>query len=267
MKSPQGVHGKTGSASKSLLSKAIRRCYHVPVAALSTTHGGGAFPETHWSVLCDLGGNAAERKRSLETFALRYWKPICLYLRQALRVDREASKDLTQGFFSWLVGTPVLERYEPDRGSFRSYLKGVLRNYVRNQRTKERAKKRGGDQVFEQLDFGTLPDPAAVDPERAFDLAWTQELIGRASKRLRGQLLAEGKQEQLAAYEAYELPSPGTKPTYASVAEQLDLTPRAVRHYLSKTRERLRSEIRADLLDTVLSSQQLDDEWQALFCD
>lgn len=237
------------------------------MAPLSTTHGGGAFPETHWSVICNLGGTAAERKSGLETFALRYWRPICLYLRQALRVDREASKDLTQSFFSWLVTAPVLERYQPERGSFRSYLKGVLRNYVRNQLTKEQAKKRGGDRAFEQLDFAGLPDPAAVDPGRAFDLAWTQELIGRASKRLRLQLLAEGKQEQLAAYEAYELSAPGTKPTYASVAEQLGVTPRAVRHFLSKTRERLRSEIRADLLDTVLSSEQLDDEWQALFCD
>ena len=47
--------------------------------------------------------------------------------------------------------------------------------------------------------------------------------------------------------------------------ENLLLAVRTVRHYLTRTRERIRSELRAELLDTVRSPEQLDDEWRALF--
>ena len=234
----------------------------------STIHGGGAFPETHWALVCDLASSRAERGRGLERLAALYWQPICLYLRQAVRVEREESKDLTQAFFAWLVDAPVLERYDPGQGTFRAYLKGVLRNYVRNERTRQRAQKRGGGRAFAALgDLGLddLPDPAATDPEQAFDLAWVQGLIARATERVRAQLRAEGEGAQLAAFEAYDMAPPGAQPTYASVAEDLGQTARAVRHALTKTRERVRAEVRAELRDTVRTPDQLDGEWRALF--
>lgn len=237
------------------------------MSAHSTTHGGGAFPETQWTLICDLGHSPDKRRESLGELALLYWKPICLFLRQALRVEREASKDLTQAFFTWLLDAPVLERYDPARGPFRAFLKGVLRNFTRNRLDAERALKRGGGQRFARLDaigFEDLPDPQATDPERAFDLAWVQELIRRATARAREQLQQAGKLDQLRAFEAYDLSPPGSQPTYASVAAELGLSERSVRHYCTKTRERVKSELRAELLDTVRSPEELDQEWREL---
>lgn len=249
----------------------------------NTTIGGGGgreFPETTWSLIANLvpGAKATVDRdpgAGLDELCRRYWKPIYCYVRQGFRKSNEDAKELTQAFFLWLVDGEVLTKYAADRASFRFYLKGLLRNFVRNDAQALRRLKRGGgartlalpDDDVRALDE-MLPDPKAASPEEAFDRAWVGELIERAVDRVRA--AAAGGGDSLEAvrfrvYEAYELGPPGAQPTYAQVAEALGLSASDVRNHLFAVRERVRAEIRRELRETVASPDQLDSEWAAVF--
>lgn len=241
--------------------------------AYTSLGGGGDFPPTTWSMVVDLRGDT-ERQRGLETLCKRYWKPIYCYVRRRLRRGNEDAKDLTQGFFAWLVHGRVLERYDPERASFRLYLKGLLRNYARNLQQAEGRRKRGGglrhlslsipDAEVQGLE-AVLADPRVESPEAAFEKAWVDGLIERGLERTRQALLEAGHELRLRVYEAYELAGPGEQPTYRSVAEAFGIEVSAVRNHLFAVRERLRSEIRRELRETVSSAEQLEEEWRLVF--
>ena len=54
--------------------------------------------------------------------------------------------------------------------------------------------------------------------------------------------------------------------TLDRVGEQLGLKASDVRNHLFAVRERLRTEIRGELRETVSNPDQLESEWKALFC-
>lgn len=247
----------------------------------NTTIGGGReFPETTWSLIANLvpGAKATVDRdpgAGLDALCRRYWKPIYCYVRQGFRKSNEDAKELTQAFFLWLVDGEVLTRYVPAQASFRFYLKGLLRNFLRNDAQALRRLKRGGgalrvalpDDDVRALDE-LLPDPKATSPEEAFDRAWVGELIERAVERVRADAAAQADSldaVRFRAYELYELGPPGSQPTYAQVAERLGVSTSDVRNHLFAARERVRAEIRRELRETVSSPDQLDAEWAAVF--
>ena len=243
----------------------------------TTIAGGREFPETSWSLIANLAPAraGADRAAGLEELCRRYWKPIYCYVRQGFRKSNEDAKELTQAFFLWLVDGEVLGKYAPDRASFRHYLKGLLRNFVRNDAQALRRLKRGGgakpvslpDDDVRALDE-LLPDSKTASPEDAFDRAWTGELIERAIGRVRAAALEGGDAldaVRFKVYEADELGPPGSQPTYAQVAATLSLSASDVRNHLFAVREQVRAEIRKELRETVASPEQLDSEWTAVF--
>lgn len=231
------------------------------------------FPQTTWGLVSKIRKAQDERQVALETLCKRYWRPIYCYVRRAWRKSNEDAKDVTQAFFLWLMDGEVLSRYATERSSFRFYLKGVLRNYMRNSEQALGRLKRGGDvkllplaDEFRDL-ADAIPDSSAESPEEAFDRAWVDELIERATKRTQEELHKGGHELRYKVFEAYELGPPGSQPTYSGVAEQLGIKVSDVRNHLFAVRERLRTEIRSELRETVSSAEQLESEWRRLFCE
>ena len=234
--------------------------------------GGGPreFPQTTWGLVSRLSAAHPERQAGLEALCRRYWRPIYGYVRRGWRKSNDEAKDLTQAFFLDLVEGHVLEKFRPEAGSFRAFLKGVLRNYVRNHEQALRRLKRGGGARPLPLDevFAGAADVLAADgatPEEAFDHAWVDQLIEEATERTRERLVAAGHELRFRAFEAYELAPAGSQPTYADVAAQLGVKAGDVRNYLFAVREALRTEIRAALRETVATTAQLEAEWRELF--
>lgn len=238
-----------------------------------TTLGGAQeFPQTTWGLVSRIHKQHQDRQRGLETLCKRYWKPIYCYVRRAWRKSNEDAKDLTQAFFLWLCDGEVLLKYDPQQSSLRFYLKGLLRNYMRNHEQALKRLKRGGGQGPAPLEdeLGGLSELVADErtesPEEAFDRAWVDELIERATVKTRERCLANGHEVRFRCFEEYELAPPGTQPTYAAVAETLGIKASDVRNHLFAVRELLRSEIRAELRETVSDPEQLEAEWRELFC-
>lgn len=216
---------------------------------LETTLGGGqeAFPETVWSSLLGREGSLTpEREAAMNALAQDYWRPVYKFIRTAGRASIEDAKDLTQEFFSYLLEGSVLSKYEPSKGRFRTFLKGVLRNFLSVERRDASRLKRGGGRVLVPLDVAALETPEflaerdRVSPEEAFDRQWAGEILSESLAELRRQLLAEDRGVHLRAYEAYHDISGGAgNPTYASIGRELGLSEQQVKDHLAVARERL----------------------------
>lgn len=223
------------------------------------------FPTTACSLLLDLEQTPEDRRRTAERLCALYRAPIQAYLEHALRLAPADADDVTQEVFVALLSGPVLKGYARERGPFRRYLTGVLRNFARRRARSERAVRRGGQNRRTSLDDAAEVAGPEEDPARAFDVAWVKELVRQALARLRTRLTAEGREEEFSIFEAYEFPEPGSTPTYRSLAGVFDTTEARVRHALSSARERLRQELRLQLSETVTTAAELEAEWESLF--
>lgn len=236
--------------------------------------GGGndEFPATSWSLIAGVQNSATlPRRQALERLCQRYWKPVYHYVQRAWAKSPEDAHDLTQAFFLRLLEKDSLQRYDPGRGGFRVYLKLLLRGFAADQHDALTALKRGGGVKLLALDGAPaglregLPDARSADPEQLFDWAWKRDVLERAIERTRQWFAASDRAQQFRAFEEYELAGGEERPTYAHVAARLKVSESDVRNYLFAVRERLRSEIRAELAQTVSSPEQLDEEWKDLF--
>ena len=89
---------------------------------------GANFAETAWGMVERARDTSPEiRQGGLEELSRSYWKPVYHYLRVAWAKSNEDAKDLAQAFFLWLTDRQALKKYTPERGSFRTFLKALLR--------------------------------------------------------------------------------------------------------------------------------------------
>src|SRR5690242_16118662 len=122
------------------------RAYHgsrsMPNAVQSPSSPGsradGAFQSTLWSQVRVAGcGQTPHARHALEQLCRVYWQPIYVYLRRCGH-ERHSAKDLTQGFFVYLFEHELLQKADPERGRFRSFLLGSLKFFVSNEQAKDR---------------------------------------------------------------------------------------------------------------------------------
>ena len=119
-----------------------------------------------------------------------YWYPLYAYIRRRGHAPPEA-QDLTQGFFLHLLEHKTLERVDPMKGKFRSFLLGCLQNFLSTEAERARCLKRGGGVEFISIDLQgaenryTLEPIDALSPEKVFAARWAVALLGEAMNRLR----------------------------------------------------------------------------------
>jgi RNA polymerase sigma factor (sigma-70 family) len=234
---------------------------------------GGSFPTTRQSVLASLGDLApAGRDRDLERLISLYWKPVYCLIRRSGARSNEDAKDLTQEFFVRVVLEGSLaERYTPDKGSFRAYLKTSVRNFLRNEHRDGSRQKRGGDATplalqIRDIDLTeVLPDAHARPPEELFDAAWRSVVLGKAVQLLQERLAAEGKPEVFDVFQRYDLEGDGAAASYDSVGQALGISPVTVKNHLTRAREDFRTAVRSVVCATVADPKNLSAELRELF--
>jgi RNA polymerase sigma-70 factor (ECF subfamily) len=220
------------------------------------------FPETTFGLLCGVRKTGPEERRAgMDTLCRRYWEPIRSYARAAWARSDEDANDLTQDFFMWILEGDVLERFAPERGSFRHYLKGLLRNFSRNAAQAARSAKRGGGRAGLSLDAEGAPeiaDDRLQAAEEAFERAWVVDVTSRAIDRVRTRLAEGPRAAQWRVFESYDLAP--ERPTYLSVAQTIGIKESDVRNALYAVREKVRDAIRTELCETVATKRDLDAE-------
>src|SRR5688572_3725188 len=126
-----------------------------------------SFPATRLSVVQRTrSGDAETRRVALAAIIEAYWKPVYKYLRVKWALTPEEASDLTQEFFTATLEKDVVEKYDPARARFRTYLRMCVDGFASNARKAERRLKRGGGITIVPLDFETAEGEMVTHEDR-----------------------------------------------------------------------------------------------------
>ena len=209
----------------------------------------GRFPTTSLSaVKAAASGDPRERDRGFAAVVEAYWKPVYKYVRLKWGMDNESAKDATQGFFTGALEKDWLAAYEPEKGSFRTFLRACLEGFLANERKAALRLKRHPGEPLLSLDFESaeaeLAGSSSLEarsPEDFFREEFARSLFSSAIDELRRELSARGSDLAYRVFEKYDVdPDPDHPPTYASLARELRSTESRVTNALQAARREFR---------------------------
>ncbi|HQX53607.1 MAG TPA: sigma-70 family RNA polymerase sigma factor [Planctomycetaceae bacterium] len=198
-----------------------------------------------------------------------YWLPVYAFMRRQT-ANVHTAQDWTQGFFASLLSREAFDQVDPSRGRLRSFLLAAARHFVSNERDRERAQIRGGQNVIQSLNFEQaeriLSNDLAREPsaESLFERQWALAVLSRTMDRLRGEHDAPDKRQFFDSV-AGHLSGAETESSLQEVAALLHMSPESVRVGLHRLRKRYRRILREEIAQTTLSPDQFDDEIRQLF--
>lgn len=226
---------------------------------------GHHFSTTAWSVIAAARGHDSVAARgALGTLCGRYWPPLYAYLRRK-GYDPEEAEDLTQGFFVCLLERDLLQRLEPGRGRFRTYLLTCLNYYLHNEWDRRTAVKRGGTSEVLSLDFHLAEeryrplDPSTAEPTLAFDRQWAETLLDNAVARLEAEYRISGQSRAFQVLGGF-LGRGREQASYAAAAEALGVTEGAARVAVHRLRKRFHALVREEIAATVNDPDEVQEE-------
>jgi RNA polymerase sigma-70 factor (ECF subfamily) len=150
-----------------------------------------------------------------------YWRLIYKVARKSGLGDFEA-QEVVQATFIYLSRRMPRFRYEPARGSFKSWLRVVTRSRISVYRRSEMAgdnlirEPLPGDRGANASELEELPDPSADALDEVWQREWEENLLSTAYRRIRSRVSAQ----QLLIF---RLATPGDLPL-TQVAKKLGVT-------------------------------------------
>lgn len=162
---------------------------------LSVTHMGTdtdllgpskEFVKTSWSLV-----RSASRGEGWDPLIRLYWKPLYFYVRRR-GLDNETAKDLIQEFLTTMLERRSIEKADPSRGRFRTFLLAALDNFLADWKKKETRQKRGRGAPVLSFDFAggekdyRLEPEAGETPETLACRAWARQLLDQCLLELEG---------------------------------------------------------------------------------
>jgi len=226
------------------------------------------FPATRLSVVERTRSDDAEmRSIAFATIIDAYWKPAYKYLRVKWSLTPDEAADLTQEFFTTTLEKEVIEKYDPSRARFRTYLRLCLDGFASNARKAEHRLKRGGGVTTVSLDFESAEgeivrhEPSVdADVDELFYREWVRVLFERSLADLKREATDGGRPVMFEVFERYDLVDDAQeRPTYTDIARALNLTPATVTNHLAAMRRRFRTIVLERLRELTSS----DEEWEA----
>jgi len=227
-----------------------------------------SFPATRLSVVERTRSHDEETRRvAWATIIEAYWKPVYKYLRMKWSLSPDEAADLTQEFFTTTLEKEVVERYDPARARFRTYLRLCLDGFAANARKAERRLKRGGDVTVVPLDFQTAEGEMArhegsvpADVDELFYREWVRALFERSVADVKRHAEQAGRQVMFDVFARYDLADEGeARPTYAELARERGLTAATVTNHLAA----MRRQFRQIVLDRLRELTSSEDEFEA----
>lgn len=192
-------------------------------------------PENLTSVTLLVRLRDLEDQEAWEEFVERYAPQVFHWCRQNYLQDSDA-RDVTQEVLSKLVIAMRQFEYQPERGSFRSWLRVVTRNTVRDlgRRWEQRLRGSGETHVHEFL-HRICDDDSLDGLADSIESRFNQEVLAEAEQRVRNRV-------QPKTWEAYQRTAVQQQPA-RQVAEALQMPVSEV--YVAKSRvlKHLRQEV------------------------
>jgi RNA polymerase sigma factor (sigma-70 family) len=228
-----------------------------------TLPGSAQFPTTRWTLVLAAGDpNRKEARSALVDLCEHYWYPLYAYLRRRGYPADEA-QDLTQEFFVRVLEGRYLDRADPEKGRFRSFLLTSLKFFVADERDRDRAQKRGGG-LLVPLEFSSGEEryqrEIAHDetPERIFERRWALSVLDRVVERLRNEFVQHGRPEHFDRLKVFLLGQ--SEAPYAALAREMNTSEGALKVAIHRLRKRYRELFRVEIADTVADPAEVESE-------
>jgi RNA polymerase sigma-70 factor (ECF subfamily) len=229
----------------------------------------GWFATTHWSVVLLAGQvDSPHGAEALEKLCRTYWYPLYVYVRRQGNSPEDA-QDLTQNFFSRLLEKNYFAKADPDRGKFRTFLLGSLKNFLVNEWKRAGRLKRGGELTFLSFDANEAEERYAGEqidesnPANAYERQWAVALIEQVFSILRGDYAAGDKAQLFEALKVFVWGDTSSA-SYVEIGRQLNLTEGTVKVAVHRLRQRFRELLRAEVAHTVARPEDIDGELRHL---
>jgi RNA polymerase sigma-70 factor (ECF subfamily) len=207
-----------------------------------------------------------EARSALVDLCENYWYPLYAYLRRRGYPADEA-QDLTQDFFVRVLEGRYLDRADPEKGRFRSFIMTSLKFFVADEGDRQRARKRGGGAVV-PLEISSGEDryqrePAHDEtPERIFERRWALSLLDRVVERLRNEFVQHGRPEHFERLKVFLLGQ--SDAPYAELAREMNTSEGALKVAIHRLRKRYREVFRQEIADTVADPADVESELRFL---
>lgn len=222
------------------------------------------FLTTNWTLVSEAArtGDTQARAALGELFGV-YWKPLYRYARRQGHRPEDA-EDLVQGLFAHLLEGGGLQLADRDRGRFRAFMLGALRNFIANEWRREHRQKRGGFAPHLSLDWQNAESGLRLDaedprsPDRLFDREWAMALLDGVLDDL------EREEPGFKQWKPF-LSLSRERLSYAEMASQFGVTEGAARVAVHRLRKRYRQRVRDAIAVTLTDTSMVQEEMQALF--
>jgi len=228
------------------------------------------FSTTQWSLVLGAGDSRnPESRQALAILCQTYWYPVYVLVIHSGN-DPETARDLTQGFFAYLMEKQSFKVATPNRGRFRGFLRAALHNYLANEREREGAQKRGGGRMLIDLHFDEERTPAVTEPaagetpQTLFEKNWARTLLASALERLRREMESSRDAERYRRLEPFLTGAP-SQGSYAEIAEELGMTEGAIKTAMHRLRKKYGTLLRKEVSATVQDPAEVDEEIRYLF--
>ena len=227
------------------------------------------FTTTQWSLVRAAADSAnPECREALSSLCRTYWFPVYAYVRFRGN-DSEAARELTQGFFAFLLDKKSVKAARPERGRFRTFLLTSVKNYLANERDRALAWKRGAGAPVLSLDFETAESTLKLEPqeretpETIFERRWAVSVLRQAMARLERETQQAEKTELFRQLKPF-LVGEGRGRPYSDVAADLEMTEPAVKVAIHRLRRKFGRLLREEVSQTLSDPALLDEEMRFL---
>ena len=212
----------------------------------------------------DNTGDAGNARQALEELCQTYWYPLYAFARRRGE-SPESAMDATQSFFADLLEKSWINRADPARGRFRSYLLTVFRRFLNDQRKRNEAARRGGGANLISMDAGAAEERFKLEPasdvtaDDLFERKWAMTLLTTVFTKLQNEYEQKQKGDLFTALRQYLLAADDKLP-YSEVAEQLGMSVSNVKVAVHRLRQSYRKILESEVAQTVESTTDIDSE-------
>jgi RNA polymerase sigma-70 factor (ECF subfamily) len=234
---------------------------------MHTLPGASKFPTTRWTLVIAAGDpHRKEACSALVSLCENYWYPLYAYLRRR-GYPADQAQDLIQEFFTRVLEGRYLDRADPEKGRFRSFLLTSLKFFVAHEEDRQRARKRGGGQLVPPESSSGEEryqrEPTHEEtPERIFERHWALSVLDRVMEKLRDEFIQHGRQEYFDRLKVFLLGQSGAP--YAALARETNTSEGALKVAIHRLRKRYRDLLRQEIADTVADPAGVETELRHL---
>lgn len=222
------------------------------------------FLTTQWTLIPGADGTASEDPGEvLIRFCEDYRYPVYAFIRKQCG-NAEEARDLTQGFFAFLIEKKIYRRATPERGRFRTFLLAAVKNYLLNVHRDANCQKRGGGKFHLSIDAKEAEAqcanvPSNLTPDLLYDRKWANAVFDRVWQ------LLESEYEKIHQHDRFEALRPSWMSAedsmpYAELGTLLGLSEGGVKTAVLRLRSRFTKLFRVTVAQLVENPNTVDDE-------